>query len=294
MKLKEIISELRRYEIRIRKAVNTQMHGDFHSIFKGSGLEFDDVRQYQYGDDVRAINWNVSAKGEGSYINTYKEEKEQSVFFVLDVSASQEIGREERQKIDVARKICGILTLSALQEDSSVGLLAFSDRKETYIRPNKGTKHGYQIIKRLFELKPASKKTDLHKALGLTLSMLKRKSIVILLSDFIDEGYERNLRALGRRHDAVVLHIQDPREAHFPKLGIVPLYDKESGKTVWQNTSSAAFRSQIEQNYRGSTDQLAKLCHRNNISYLSLKTNEDYADALVKLFRVRAIQPKRR
>ncbi|MEM6299577.1 MAG: DUF58 domain-containing protein, partial [Bacteroidota bacterium] len=191
MKLKEIISELRRYEIRIRKAVNTQMHGDFHSVFKGSGLEFDDIRQYQYGDDVRSVNWNVSAKGVGTYLNTYKEEKEQSVFFVLDVSASQKIGKKDQQKLDVANKICGILTLSALREDSSVGFLAFSDQKETYIRPNKGNKHGYQIINRMFSLNPESRKTDLKKALGLTLSTIRRKSIIILISDFIDEGYEK-------------------------------------------------------------------------------------------------------
>lgn len=294
MKLKEIISELRRYEIRIRKAVNTQMHGDFHSIFKGSGLEFDDVRQYQYGDDVRSVNWNISAKGEGTYINTYKEEKEQSVFFVLDVSASQEIGAKEQQKIDVARKICGILTLSALREDSSVGLLAFSDQKEVYIRPNKGRKHGYQIISRMFDLEPGSRKTDLSRAFGMTLSLLKRKSIVIVISDFIDEGYERNLRAIGHRHDAVALHIRDPRESRFPKLGIVPLYEKESGKVIWRNTSSSRFREQMEKTYRGSTDELASLCHRHNINYQVINTNADYADELVKLFRIRAVQPTKR
>ncbi|MGF1532910.1 MAG: DUF58 domain-containing protein [Bernardetiaceae bacterium] len=294
MALKDIIRELRRYEIKIRQAVNTQMHGDFHSVFKGSGLEFDDVRQYQYGDDVRAINWNVTAKGEGTYLNTYKEEKEQNVFFLLDVSASQEIGKTGAQKLDVAKKICGILMLSALREDSSVGFLAFSDTKERYIRPNKGLKHGYRIIERMFYLETKSKRTDLSQALALTLSMLKRRSVVILISDFIDEDYEKNLRALGRRHDTVVIHIQDPREARFPALGIVPLLDKESGKTVWRNTSSSEFRRQMEQRFEGTAQGLSTLCKRNNISYLHLRTDEDYAGALLKLFRVRAAQSGRK
>lgn len=168
--MKEILAKLRKYEIQIRKAVNSQMRGDFHSVFKGSGLEFSEVRAYQYGDDVRTIDWNVSAKGHGTFVKIFKEEKEQTVFFMVDVSASQEIGKRNRRKLDITKEICGVLALSAVKEESQVGLYCFTDQKEKYIRPGKGIKQGYQIAVNLFSLQPRSVRTDLARAIrfGLT------------------------------------------------------------------------------------------------------------------------------
>ncbi len=286
--MKEILKKLRKYEIQIRKAINTQMQGDFHSIFKGSGLEFDDVRAYQYGDDVRAIDWNVSAKGHGVFIKQFKEEKELTVFFVVDVSGSQEIGNPKNQKIDKTKEIAALLSLSAIKENNQVGLLCFSDKKEKYIKAAKGIKHSYEIISSLFKLEPTSKGTDLTKAFSYTLQMIKRKSVVIVISDFIDEEtYFHHLKGLGRKHDLVVIHISDKRETQFPKLGIIPLYDKESGKDIWVNTSAGNFRNKIEKSYKGSSSKLKDFCMRNQINYLSIKTDEDYVPKLIKLFRVR-------
>src|SRR5690606_37751361 len=186
--MKELIKKLRKYEIQIRKAITSQMQGNYHSIFKGSGLEFDDVRTYQYGDDIRTIDWNVSAKGHGTFVKTYREEKEQTVFFLLDVSASQEIGTPGNKKIDVGKEICGVLTLSAIKEHSHVGVICFSDQKEQYIKPGTGVQHGYQLIKKIFDLRPSSSKTDLSKGILYTLKAIKRRSVVIVISDFIDEG----------------------------------------------------------------------------------------------------------
>jgi uncharacterized protein (DUF58 family) len=263
------------------------MQGDFHSVFRGSGLEFDDVRSYQYGDDVRSINWNVTAKGHGTYVNTYKEEKEQTVFFMVDVSASQDIGVPGRQKIDIAKEISSVLALSALKEDSQVGMICFSDQKEKYIRPKKGVKHAYQIFSQLFTLQPHSLKTDISKAILYVLDMLKRRSVVIFISDFIDEGFEPNLRSLARRHDLVVIHISDQRETDLPKLGIVPLFDKESGKTLWLNTSSQSFRNNMNNTFSGNRDELEKFCRRNSANYVSIGTDDDYVPKLIKLFKVR-------
>jgi uncharacterized protein (DUF58 family) len=187
--MKELFYKLRKYELRIRKAVNTQMQGDFHSVFKGSGLEFDDVRTYQYGDDVRTIDWNVSAKGDGTYIKTFKEEKEQNIFFILDVSGSQYIGNEGQQKIDIAREICGVLTISALKEGSSVGLLCYSNQREKYIKPHKGIKHAVGVISAMTQLSPKATKTSLRAAIHTSLTILKRKNVVVLISDFVDENY---------------------------------------------------------------------------------------------------------
>jgi len=156
--MKEILKKLRRYEVRIRKAINSQMQGDFHSIFKGSGLEFDDVRQYQWGDDIRTIDWRVTAKGHGTFVKTFIEEKEQTVLFVLDVSASQEIGKQKKQKIDIAKEVTGVLALSAIREGSKVGLLSYSNQVEDYVKPAKTVAHAYEIINRMFSLKPKSRR----------------------------------------------------------------------------------------------------------------------------------------
>ncbi len=285
--MKELLKKLRRYEIQIRKAINSYMQGDYHSVFKGSGLEFDDVRAYQYGDDVRTIDWNVTAKGHGTYVKTFREEKEQIVFFILDVSASQEIGIPGKQKIDIAREICGVLALSAIRESSQAGLLCFSDKKEKYIKPGKGPGHAYILFSELFSLKPSSLKTDIRRSILFTLEILKRKSIVIFISDFIDTGYESNLRALARLHDLVVIHISDQRETELPRLGIVPLFDRESGKTLWMNTSSASFRNQLNNNFSDKRKELEILCRKQNANYLLVDTGEDYVPKLVKLFRVR-------
>ena len=286
--MKDLIKKLRNYEIQIRKAINSQMQGDFRSVFKGSGLEFDDVRPYQYGDDIRTIDWNVSAKGHGTFVKTFREEKEQTVFFILDVSASEDIGRPGKTKVDIAKEICGVLSLSAVKESSHVGLICFSDQKEKYLRPSKGSAQAYQIISALVKLKPQSKRTDLSKALAFALIPIKRRSVVILISDFIDEdNYFDNLRALARRHDLVIIHITDKRETNLPKLGIVPVVDKESGRTLWINTSFGNFRHLLSSSLADRKEKLAKFCRKHQINFISLDTEEDYVPKLLRLFKIR-------
>jgi uncharacterized protein (DUF58 family) len=285
--MKDIINKLKKYEIRIRQAINTHMQGNFHSVFKGSGLEFSDVRSYQYGDDVRTIDWNVSAKGHGTFVKTFKEEKEQNVFFLLDVSASQDIGSLQQKKIDIGKEICAVLTLSAIKESGNVGLICFSDQKELYIKPDRGMKHGYEIIYSIFKLKPVSINTDLNKSLKYAMNLLKKKSIIILISDFIDENFEHNLTAISQKHDLVVIHLSDSREFDFPKMGIIPLYDKESKKTIWVNSSSTKFREKINNSFRVKKEGLENICRKYNANYLWLDTQEDYVAKLVQLFKIR-------
>ncbi len=285
--MQDLLKKLRKYEIRIRKAITSHMQGDFHSVFKGSGLEFDDVRPYQYGDDTRSIDWNVSAKGHGTYVKTFKEEKEQTVFFILDVSASQEIGTDGRKKLDVGREICALLTISAIKESAQVGLICYSDQKEAYIKPAKGIRHSYEIINKLFKLRILSPKTNIKHAIQYALGMIKRKSVIILLSDFIDEDYEHSLTAMAKKHDLVVIHIYDIRETTLPSLGIVPLYDPESKKTIWVNTSSNPFRKKMERIYGSNRGNLEKFCRRHQANYISVRTDEDYVPKLIKLFKVR-------
>ena len=285
--MRELLNKLRRYEIEIRKAITSQMQGNFHSIFKGSGIEFDDVRSYQYGDDIRTIDWNVTAKGHGTFVKTFKEEKEQTVFFILDLSASQEIGSEGKQKIDIGKEICGVLTLSAVKESGQVGLIGFTDKRELYVKPSKGLKHAYQIINSLFSFSTSSRKTDLNKAIAFALNLVKRRSVMILISDFIDDNYWKNLKALSKKHDLVIIHLFDNRETNLPRLGIIPLYDQESGKTHWINTSSGAFRRKLADTFGSNQNELQKFCKKHQVNYLSVNTQENYVPMLIKLFKLR-------
>jgi len=286
--MKELLKKLRKFEIQIRKAINSQMQGDFRSVFKGTGLEFDDVRPYHYGDDIRTIDWNVSAKGHGTFVKTFREEKEQTVFFILDVSASQDIGASGKTKVDIGREICGVLSLSAVKESSHVGLICYSDQRELYIKPTKGISQAYQIIHGLVHLKHQSLKTNLNKAIAFVLNAIKRRSVIILISDFIDDQeYFDNLKALARRHDLVMIHLSDKRETKLPKLGIVPVVDKETKKTLWVNTSFSDFRQKISKRLEERKTTLERFSRKHQINFLSLDTDEDYVPKLLRLFKVR-------
>jgi uncharacterized protein (DUF58 family) len=285
--MKDLLKKLRRYEIQIRKAINSQMQGDFHSVFKGTGLEFDDVRPYQYGDDIRTIDWNVSAKGHGMYVKTFREEKEQTVFFILDVSASEDIGNAGRTKADIGKEICGVLSLAAVKESSHVGLICFSDVRERYIKPTKGASQAYQIISSITELKPRSTGTSLSRAIAFSLNAIRRRSVVILISDFIDEGYEDNLKALARRHDLVVIQVSDKRETNLPRLGIIPVIDKETRKTIWVNSSFGDFRKQAGKNHDERRKTMEQFSRKHEINFIALDTDEDYVPKLLRLFKVR-------
>lgn len=285
--MKELLKKLRKFEITIRKAINSRMQGDFHSVFKGSGLEFDDVRPYQYGDDIRTIDWKVSAKGHGTFVKTYREEKEQTVYFLVDLSESGNIGDPGRSKREVAIEICGVLTLSAIRESSHVGLIAFTDQREISIKPAKGDAQAYQIIQALIKHQPRSTKTNLQNFISFALNTIRRRSVVILLSDFIDEGYEDYLKSLARSHDLVVIHLSDKRESGLPALGIVPVLDKESGKTLWINSSFGKFANSFRHRHEIRMEQLMRFSRKHQINYIHLHTQEDYVPKLLRLFKVR-------
>ena len=285
--MKEILKKIKKYEVKIRTAINTRMHGDFHSIFKGSGIEFDDVRAYQYGDDIRSIDWNVSAKGHGTFIKTFHEDKEQHVYFIVDVSASQFIGKQGAQKIDLANEMASVLALSACKEASLVSLICFSDQKEKYIKPGRGLKHVYSIISTLYGLEAKSSKTNLNAAINFAASVIKKKSVVILISDFIDENYENNLRALARKHDLVVIQLTDRRESTLPRSGIIPVFDKEEKKIVWINTSAIGYRKRTKAKFMEAKLALEAICKQNKANYLQVLTHEDYLAGLIKLFKTR-------
>ncbi len=281
--LKPILLKIRQYEIRIRKAVNARMRGSFASVFKGSGLEFDDLRMYQYGDDVRRIDWNASAKSEETYIKVFKEEKEQTVFFLLDVSGSLQISN----KLLLAKELCSVLAFSAVREGSEAGLIAYSNQKEIYIKPDKGLKTAYQLVLALYKHIYTPNPTDLNGFIRFALNLIKRRSIVFLISDFIDEGYHDALTSLAKKHDLIVMHITDKQELDLPALGLVPVQDIESGIVRWINTASNAEQTALREVFEAREQAIQEICRQYQTDYFQLDTQEDFVSKLIKLFKVR-------
>ena len=287
MDIRAFLSHIVQLDIRIRKAINTQMHGNFSSVFKGSGLEFSDLRQYQYGDDVRHIDWNSTAKGHGTFIKLFKEEKEQTVFFLLDVSSSQNISNGDESKLKTLKEVAGVLTFSAMQEAGNIGLCCYSDKNEKFIAPGAGKKHGYQVINELFKLIPENTGTDLKQALKFTLQVLKRKSLIFVLSDFIDDDYHDLLRAMSKKHDLVIIQINSDVELKLPAMGIIPIYDPEKRKTTWVNTSTKSFKTLLAHEIQANAQDLNDLCKQWQANYIQIKAGGDFVPSLIKLFRIR-------
>ena len=284
--VKEILKKVRKYEIEIRKFLNNSNQGDYRSIFKGSGIDFDDLRPYQYGDDHRSINWNITAKEDKIYTNTYKEDKEQSVFFLVDVSKSQEIGKDEN-KINTSKEIASVLTLSALNTNSQVGLLCFSDQKELFIQSKKGISHGYRIIKNIYELKQKSNNTSISSMIRFFMKSIRKKSLVIIISDFIDENYQKTLKSLSNSHDVICLHIYDDYETKIPALGIIEVEEKENNYKKWVNTSSKTFKEKTKDLFINTSIEMKKNMNSLGINYLRINSRENYIKNLIKLFKYR-------
>jgi uncharacterized protein (DUF58 family) len=289
----QLFGKLRKYEIMIRKVANNHLQGEYQSLFKGSGLEFDDLRPYQYGDDIRTIEWKVSAKGHGTFVKTFKEEKDQSVYFLLDISGSQDIGQQGQKKIDQGKLIAGVLTLAAVYDGSQVGLISYSDQQEKLILPSKGSKQGVRVIRGIFNHKNKSLKTDLNGLFSFALNLIKKRSILIIISDFIDQEYERSFRALAERHDVVAIQLTDQREATLPTLGIIPIFDKERGRTTWVNTAFGSFSKKISETFTTERDYLKEICKKNQINYLAIDSKQDIVSPLIDLFKYRNKRMKR-
>ncbi len=284
--MKDIIAKLK-IEIRIRKTIESRTHGKFNSIFKGSGIEFSDIRDYQYGDDVRNIDWKVTAKGHGTYIRTYQEEKEQDVIIVADISSSHDLGVGEKIKYDILKELCGIITLSAVEQRSNIGMIAFSDQKELFVKADRGIKHGYYLLHRFFHLVRHSALTDIDGMFRYALSTIQRKSVVIVLSDFKGKWSANLLSPLAQKHDLVVIQVADPTEMRNPKMGIIPLIDKETNKTIWINSSSKKYREHLQEKFTQNSKHIEAVCKKYQSRYVLITNGEDYFPKLVELFTPR-------
>jgi len=284
---KDLAKKIRYIQIYTSKAVNDTLAGEYESVFKGRGMEFEEVRGYQIGDDVRNIDWNVTARTGEPYVKIFKEERELTVLFLVDLSASGSFGSVNRVKNEIAAEICALLAFSAIKNNDKVGLLLFTDRVEMFIPPAKGTTHVLRIIRELLNFSPGRSGTDIGEGIDYIGRVTNKKSVLFLVSDFLGEGYERKIRVLAKRHDLIAVSVTDPREVSMPDCGLVQLEDVETGKMVLIDTGSGAFRRQYEKLGAQRLDSLRKLFRSMNVDHIEVKTDRDYLHDLIRFFKAR-------
>lgn len=285
MDTKEILKKVRKIEIKTRRLSNHIFSGEYHSSFKGRGMTFSEVRQYQYGDDIRAIDWNVTARYNEPFVKVFEEERELTVVLMVDVSGSEYFGTTQQFKRDTITEIAATLAFSAIQNNDKVGLLLFSDQMELYVPPKKGKSHVLRIIRELIEFKPKSKETDLNEALKFFSSVMKKKAIVFILSDFMDSDYEQTLKIVGRKHDVTGIRVYDIHDSAIPNLGMVPMRDAETGKTMLVNTASQSVRNGYKAYYLKTVDYFEKSFTRCGSGTISSQIDESYVKKLLGYFK---------
>jgi uncharacterized protein (DUF58 family) len=284
---KELFRKIRRIEIRTRGLVNNLFAGEYHSAFRGRGMEFSEVRPYQIGDDVRTIDWNVSARTGETFVKLFEEEREQTLVLAVDISGSGSFGTGGVLKREMAAEICAVLAFSAVRNNDKVGLLLFSDRVERFVPPRKGRRHVLRIVRDLFVHEPASPGTRLAAALDHLLHVLRRRTIVVLVSDFFDDGYAKPLRALGGRHDVVAVHLQDPRELALPDAGLLALRDAETGRPVLVDTASREARDAFAEAAAARLAATRDALRSARVEAVTVRTDQDYVEPLAAFFRQR-------
>jgi uncharacterized protein (DUF58 family) len=284
----DLIEKIRRLDVRARGAVDSLFQGEYPSAFQGRGIEFAEVRPYQVGDDIRTIDWNVSARMDETYVKVYEEEREQTVMLCVDVSGSENFGSQGRLKREIAAEICAVVAFSAIRNNDTVGLLLFSDAVEGFVRPGAGRRHVLRCIRELFTVEPDSCGTDIGEALRRVLRILRRRSVLMVVSDFFDREYASTLRAAAQRHDTVGVELQDPREEELPSVGLVDLTDAETGEMVTIDTRDPEARRAFEASARARRERTRTLLRRAGAGHVVVRTDADPLEPLIAFFRRRA------
>lgn len=285
---KELAKKIRYLEIYTSKAVNDVLAGEYESVFKGRGMEFDEVREYSAGDEIRTIDWNVTARMGRPFVKRFVEERELTILFLVDLSASGTFGTIDKTKNEVAAELTALLAFSAVKNNDKVGLIVFTDTVEMFIPPKKGVSHVLRLIRELLQFKPSKSKTDIVEALDYLGRVTHKRCVVFLISDFQTEGFDKQLRVLGKRHDLIAVSVLDPREIEVPDVGLLELEDAESGQRVLLDTSSATVRRQFQAKARERSEQLRRLFRSIDIDHTEVITGRDYVRDLVGFFRQRA------
>ena len=289
METSDILKRVRQIEIKTRGLSNNIFAGQYHSAFKGKGMSFSEVREYQYGDDVRDIDWNVTARYHKPYVKVFEEERELTVMLLIDVSNSLDFGTVKQMKKDMVTEIAATLAFSAIQNNDKIGVIFFSDRIEKFIPPKKGRKHILYIIRELLDFKPESKRTDIKMAVEYLTNVIKKRCVTFMLSDFIDDNDYRNaLTIANRKHDIVAIQVYDRRLAELPDVGLMKVRDAETGHEQWIDTSSAKLRNTHHAWWKERQVRLAETFTKSNVDSVSVRTDQDYVKSLLNLFAKRS------
>ena len=287
METKDLLKKVRKIEIKTRRLSNNIFGGEYHSVFKGRGMTFSEVRNYQFGDDVRTIDWNVTARYNEPFVKVFEEERELTLMLLVDVSGSELFGTENALKKNIITEISATLAFSALQNNDKVGLILFSDDVELFIPPSKGKTHVLRIIRELIEFKPLSKKTDISEALRFLIGVIKKKSIAFILSDFISIDYEKTLKICANKHDVTGIRIFDKLEEKIPNMGIVTMFDQETEETKLIDTSSSLLRKKYQSYNIANSKRFNQLFSKNGAGTLNCRTDESYVKKLLSYFKKR-------
>lgn len=287
MDASELINRIRKIEIKTRGLSRNIFAGEYHSAFKGRGMAFSEVRAYQYGDDIRNIDWNVTARFNHPYIKIYEEERELTVMLLVDVSGSRNFGTRHQLKKNQITEIAAVLSFSAIHNNDKIGVILFSDRIEKFIPPKKGTQHILRIIRELIHFQPGSEGTRITEPLQYLTNAIKKRSTAFLISDFMDVGFEDALKIAGRKHDVVALRIYDRRETELPPVGLLRVRDAESREEIWVDSSSKTVREHYEKWWRDKENELKNIFMKSGIDWIAVQTGEDYVPPLMKLFKKR-------
>ncbi|SFZ90435.1 Protein of unknown function DUF58 [Flaviramulus basaltis] len=287
MDTKELLKKVRKIEIKTRRLSDHIFGGEYHSTFKGRGMTFSEVRQYQYGDDVRNIDWNVTARYSEPYIKVFEEERELTMMLMVDISGSELFGTEQQFKNEVVTEIAATLAFSATQNNDKIGLILFSDKVELYIPPKKGRSHVLRIIRELIEFEPESKQTNLAEALKFMQNVMKKKAIVFVLSDFIADDYHQTMKIVSGKHDVTGIRVYDKREEDIPNLGMVQMQDEETGELMLVNTSSKKVRLNYGKFYREKVDYYKESFNKSGAGSIDCRVDESYVKKLLGYFKRR-------
>lgn len=290
---KELAKKIRYIEIYTSKAVNDVLAGEYESLFKGRGMSFSEVREYQPGDDIRTIDWNVTARTGTPHVKLYVEERELTVLFLVDLSGSGTFGSRCNTKNETAAELCALLSFSAIKNNDKVGLILFTDRIEAFIPPAKGTTHVLRIIRELLNFSPERSMTDIKAAVEYINKITTKRCVVFLISDFLGQGFEKTLRVMGKRHDLIAVSVTDPVEVSMPDVGLVELEDAETGETIVIDTSSTNIRNQYTRIGTAREKGLCDLFKSMGVDYLAVLNGTDYVKDIVRFFRVRAKRLRR-
>ena len=287
METTELLKKVRKIEIKTRGLSNQIFSGEYHSAFKGRGMAFSEVREYIPGDDIRSIDWNVTARLNHPYVKIFEEERELTVVLLVDISASGDFGTRKQFKRELITELCAVLSFSAIQNNDKIGVIFFTDRIEKFIPPKKGKSHILRIIRELIDFQPEGKGTDIGHALRYFTNMIKKRSIAFLISDFLGYGFQDALKIASRKHDLVAIRIHDRYEAELPDLGLIRLQDAESGRLLWVDSSRRSVREQYHRNWLQKQKELDTLFARSGVDQSKIATDQNYVPPLINLFKIR-------